>query len=259
GPDIAVMHRAVALSSREQRISVSGPPEGAGPALGSIDLAVDASGKTVEEVSRRILDRAGIPVDDAVSAAKQVRAEVPPMTIAVDGVDDAAQPDALLNEVLKPLAERDSRLALGFRDRSSPSLDLARSWDLNSVSRRLERLVERIDALDVTERRLMSLRLHFDDPAPTTTRAAPRRGALGALRRIAADSDPEATLLSLERCEQRAAQALRHAAKSVAQHEEWLAERNDLRGRLSAYQAKANDYGLTEDVELAAMHRRAHE
>jgi hypothetical protein len=259
GRDTNVVYQAVALSSRELQIVVTDPPEGTLPAVGSIDLAIDATGKTADEVSRRILNRAGIPLDDTVSPSEQIRMGMPPMTIVVDGVDNAQQPGPLLSEVLKPLAERDSRLVLGFRTESSPSLALARSWDLGSVSRRLERLTERINTLELAEERVMSLRSHIDHPAPIAARAVWLWGALNLLRTIAADSDPDAIRL-LERCERKAAQALRHTAKVEAQLEEGLAERDELRGLLDAYKAKANDdRGRAEDVELSALYRRAHD
>jgi serine protease Do len=259
GSELAVMYRAVALSSREQPTTVTDPPEGTVPALGSIDLALDASGKTTEEVSRRILNRAGVPVNQTFSASQQVRAGVPPMTIVVDGVDNAEQPENLLNEVLKPLAEGGSRLALGFRDEFAPSLRIARSWDIGSGAYRLARLAEQIDELDGVEQRLMLLRTHITDQAPTGNRGPELRMALSVLRADAAGSGPDSVRLLLERCEQQAARALRRATKAVERLAGWLAERDSLRGRLGAYQAKANDAGLAEDVRLAAAYRRAHD
>jgi serine protease Do len=259
GPDTAVMYRAVALSSREQQTVVTDPREGTTPAIGSIDLAVDASGKTVDDVSRRILNRAGIPLDVTVRPSEQVRVGIPPMTIVVDGVDNAKQPGALLNDVLKPLVERDSRLVLGFREESSPSLAMARSWDIGTIGRRLERLAKRINTLEVAEQQLMSLRSHIHDLSPIDCHGATLQVALSELRKVAANSDSDLTRRLLEKCEQRAAQASRQSAKAKAQLEEWLGERNALRGCLSAYKAKANDDGLAEDVGVAALYRKAHE
>jgi hypothetical protein len=259
GPEVAEVYRAVGLSDRERRTEVVDPARDSAPAVGSIDLAVDASGRTADEVARRVLDRAGIPLDTTKRPSDQLRDRVPPMTIVVDGVDRAEQPVALLNEVLRPLAEGDSRLILGFGEMSSPSLDLARSWDFGSVDYRLTRLAERTDQLVAAELRVVSLRRHVYDPAPVSDHAVRLPAALGALRQLAAEPDPDATRDRLERFERKVARALRSARQLETRLLESLWEREVLRGRVEAYKAKANDEGLVEDEETAALYRRAHE
>ncbi|MGH3927984.1 MAG: hypothetical protein ACRDTT_34830, partial [Pseudonocardiaceae bacterium] len=41
--------------------------------------------------------------------------------------------------------------------------------------------------------------------------------------------------------------------------DELLAKRQELRGRLEAFKAKAADFELAEDIELATVYRQAHE
>lgn len=257
GNELAALHRVVTLSSRERQHAVGEARAGPAPAVGSIDLALDASGKSVERISRRILDRAGVPVDDTASISEQVRVGTPPMTIVVDGIDDAEQPEALLDEVLKPLTERDSRLLLGFRRHSSPSLDAARSWDVGSISKRLSRLAEKVNELDTTEQKVTSGSARVRASISVSDHADKLRPALTALRVVTA-SDPESARHHLETCERAAAQALRHAKKAAGELDELLAERRALRGQLEAYKAKANDNGLVEDTKLADIHRRAY-
>jgi hypothetical protein len=128
----AELSRAVVLADREQRpvsakeIGAATPKE-AVPPPGSVDLAFDASGMTVADVSRRIADRIGIPVAEPADVTSWVRADTLPITLVVDGVDNAVQPDALVSEVFTPLVARGARLLLGFRRASSPSLSMARS------------------------------------------------------------------------------------------------------------------------------------
>jgi hypothetical protein len=149
-------------------------------------------------------------------------------------------------------------VAIGFRRPSSPGLDLARSWDLNSVDGRLARLGQRIDALEASERQLLWLREHIASQAPASVPAAVLWVALAELRRIAAQASPESTRQLLERCERTAAQAARETGTALARLEEALADGKDLRGGLNAYKEKANDRGLVEDVELAELYRRAY-
>jgi serine protease Do len=256
GSGVSELYRAVALSSRERRTVAIDPLPVTVPALGSVDLALDVSGKSVDEVSRRIIGRAGIPRDEAVSPSEQVRSGIPPMTIVLDGIDRAQEPGALLNEVLRPMAESDHRLLLAFGEESSPGLAIARSWDIGTIPHRLDRLDERIRALGEAEQRLMALSLRVKPPEPVTSHFADLRIALSQLRKMAA-ADPESTWEPLERCERRTARSARRAAELTDQLEELLTERNELRGLLGAYRAKANHDGLVEDIALAADYRRA--
>ncbi len=131
-PGSATVRRAISLADREQRPNSADPlvaqaPEGTVPPPGGIDLAVDATGKTPAEVFRRIADRAGIPVGQSTEPAAQLLDSLPLMTVVVNGIDDSAQPEALLTEVIEPLADRDHWLLLTFRRELSPSLVIARS------------------------------------------------------------------------------------------------------------------------------------
>lgn len=57
--------------------------------------ALDVSGKTVDEVSQRIADLLGIPIAEPMEVTRRLRAQVPPITLVVDGVDDTAEPVAM--------------------------------------------------------------------------------------------------------------------------------------------------------------------
>ncbi|MGH3923764.1 MAG: S1 family peptidase, partial [Pseudonocardiaceae bacterium] len=131
-PGAATLRRAISLADREQRPHSTDPlvaqaPEGTVPPPGGIDLAVDATGKAAGDVFRRITDRAGIPVDQFTEPTSELLDSLPPMTIVVYGIDDSEHPEALLTEVLEPLAGRSHRLLLAFRRVLSPSLIIARS------------------------------------------------------------------------------------------------------------------------------------
>jgi len=256
GPHIGAMRGIVSQSSRERR-SIAAPDTDV-PVPGSVDVAVDVAGRTVEDVSRRILDRAGIPRDGTISAAEQVRADAPPMTIVLDGIDHAKQPATLLSEVVKPLAERGSRLALGFWKDDSPCQALARSWDLGSAGSRLTRLTERLGTLDAADRQLAWLRLEIHCPAPVPGEAAVLQTPLQDLRTRAEDPDLESVRRDLDRLEQTVARVLRRTTRAVTQLTEGLDERRNLRRRLDADKAKAIQAGLVEDIDLGALYQRAH-
>ncbi len=250
GSDRAALHRAVALSGRESRPDVFDAPEGTVPEVGSIDLAVDASGKTVDQVWRRILDRAGIVLDESVGPGDQVRAGVPPMTVVVDGVDDAAQPEALVDELLRPLAEHGSRLVLAFHHPSAPSLALARSWQLDTVTHRLDRVEREILALADRQEDLGDRDAH---------RVATLRLRLTALRVAVASSGPDSVWQQLAACEDSVARAARRTEDAFRRRDELARGRRELSGLLEAYQAKSAEGGLAEDTRLAVLYRKAHD
>jgi hypothetical protein len=260
GRQIGPMRETVGRSSRQRRSIAADPADPADrvrPAPGSVDVAVDVSGRTVEEVSRRILDRAGIPPDAAASATEQIRAGVPSMTIVVDGIDHAEEPARLLTELVKPLAEGGSRLALGFWNGESPSLDVARSWDLDTVDSRLRRLAERLATLEAAERELARLRIEILGPTPVPGEAAVLAVPLDDLERRRGDPAQDQVRSDLGQLEQQVARVLRQTTRAVAQLTEGLEERRNLRRRLDANKAKAINAGLAEDAGLDARYRQA--
>jgi serine protease Do len=227
------------------------------PSAGSVDLALDVSGKTVDEVSERIISRAGIPRDEVVSPTEQVRSGIPPMTVALTDVDAAQNAAALVSQVVRPMVESGHRLILTFAAPSSPALALVRDWDVGSDGWRLARLGQRIEALRAAEQRLQSLSRRVMPSAPFTVCATDLRIALSALRDVAV-SDPRLRE-RLERCERVTAERIRRTAEATDQMEALLIERDGLRGVFTAYQAKANDCGFAEDVALGAVYRRTHD
>jgi hypothetical protein len=146
----------VALADRE-RAAAAGSlrdtvPEGTVPPSGSVDLAVDAAGKSVDEVRRRLAERLSLTPDHGGPVPHSVR------TVVVTAIDDAVEPDRLVGEVIAPLAGRAGqlglRLALGFRRESSPGLTTLRSRNAvtepaagNAANERLDDLVEQRTAL----------------------------------------------------------------------------------------------------------------
>lgn len=241
GPDLDVVRYAVALSSGR-----STTVEESGAIAGGVDLALDVRGRTVEEVSRRIVDRAGLAMDEASTSSERVRAGTPPMTIVVEGVDEAEQPEALLDDVLKPLVDSGARLVLGFRHGDSASLAAARVLADDTVAGRLAAFATRIAALVGAEKRRAL--------GSQSARATQLRLRLTALRRAAAmDSALVAgRLVEFERAIARAERDLR-AANRLGD-----AISADL-GLLEAWKVKAADGGLVEHIGLAAAYRKAYE
>ena len=85
--------------------------------LGAVDAAYDAHGKSLSEITNYLAERFGLSPDGPDLIRRLLR-RVPPACVVIVGVDRAASPDALIREVLRPLAvsarSRGVRLVLGF-------------------------------------------------------------------------------------------------------------------------------------------------
>lgn len=236
GPDLDVVRRAVAESTRRTAAESGGR---------GVDMALDVAGRTVDEVSRRIVNRTGSAVGRSSAPGERVREGTPPMTIVLDGVDEADEPEALVDGVLKPLVDSGARLVLGFRQEGSAGLAAAKSLAHDTITARLDELAARISAV---ARREGPRTLGASDTHSTVLRLR-----LTALRKAAAaHSALVANRLAV--FERAVARAERGVERTARRSDAVSADR----GLLEAWKAKAFDAGLVEDIGLAAAYRRAH-
>lgn len=95
----------------------AGAPRDTVLGLGSIDAAYDARGRSVSEITHYLAERFGLPPGEPDLIHRLLR-RVPPACVVIVGVDRAQSPDALMREVLRPLAvaarSRGVRLVIGF-------------------------------------------------------------------------------------------------------------------------------------------------
>ncbi|MER5262089.1 serine protease [Actinosynnema sp. NPDC002837] len=200
------------------------------------DLAINVEGLTTEEVSRRVLDRAGLV--SRGSSTERVREGTPPMTVVIDGVDAARDPRSLLQDIGGPMVASGARLVLGFRDGDAADVVAARELARAAVVTRLDGLVERVTAL------------MREDPDTAATKL---RLGLSALRRAAA-ADWRLVEGKLPRFDR----AITRAERERAALRRVRAEVSVLRGRLASAQARAAAAGFAEDLDLDRHRRRAH-
>jgi serine protease Do len=161
------------------------------------------------------------------------------MTIVADGVDQAEQPEALLDTVFKPLADSGARLVLGFRHGDSASLAMARTLAADTVAGRLDALGARIARLA--------------ESGTPGDRVTGLRVPLTVLRR-AATEDADLVASRLAKLERAIARAERDLAAALRRADAISA---DL-GLLEATKARAAEGGLIEHIGLAALYRTAH-
>ena len=127
----AALARVVTLSDPTFRADhddvVASIPADLRPALGSVDVAVVATGKTSEEVFAQLRDAFGleVPVRPTLEETRRAWAQWTttleyPITIVVDALDEAADPANMVDQVLSYLADTNGlapmvRLIVGVR------------------------------------------------------------------------------------------------------------------------------------------------
>jgi hypothetical protein len=276
------LRRLIVLADRERRPparhrAVAGAPPGTVPPEGSIDLAIDASGRGVDEIARRIADRLGLapgaPGGPGPELVGRIGTAAPGMTLAIDGLDDAAAPVALIEELLVPLAERGLRLLLAFRQQASPAWRLAQEhWpdhdreddDPAVVEKRLDAFAARVAGIataeDVLLRRRANVARRIAGVPEFPARAMSLRLRLTALRKSHAQRDPAWLGAQLDAGEAAAARSLARIEEFGSALDALLARRAELRDRLEACRARAEAQAAGEDaILLERLYQQAHD
>jgi hypothetical protein len=103
--------------------------------------------------------------------------------------------------------------------------------------------------------------LKIASPAvPAAARLDPSFGRhLDQIGALAARSEWRAVRAELDEWTTRARELLAHAQRSVTQNRAPVEVRNELRGRLDGYRAKANHLGRLENATLEALYQQAHD
>lgn len=244
--------------------------------LGSIDVAVDATGRTTEEVAKRISERVGPLIGHAAGAPPEgFPASV---TVVVDSVDRAATPASLVTDVLKPLADRATRNGIRLLAGSSTPLTGSgattvlmtghgRSYSLPtdalSTSDRLDELDKLVDEVDAAEE---SARGRFAEigpriaGAPKPPNRAPKLRLRATELRLAAElaaPDDARVPAAVGRAARRTTEALDGAMDVLRQYDDLRHRCRSLGGLLDAFRDRAVSIGLTEDLDLAALYKHA--
>lgn len=254
------LRRAVLLADRERGAgrTISGPTV---PPVGSVVLAVDAAGKTADEVRRRIADRLDVAVDSPAGRHRAGR------TVVIYAIDESAEPDRLVGDVLVPLAGRVNelglRLVLAFRNETSPGVSVVRSStgvlpvDEDDVEGRLALLETRLAEFAGIEKANFKDAPRFTHAPEAQGKARRLKGALTQLRAADKDGETDWVKRHLPACERAVARAGERARDLRRLLDENLSRRAELRARLDAYGEMARNNGFVEDVELDAAYAPA--
>ena len=151
----AVLARLVTLSDPQYRLHYHFPAgstdESAMPPDGAIDIAVRASGKTLEQLVGVIADAADVTADDPMSLVNELVHRAP-LTIVIDSLSEAEQPLLVVRKLLRPLAQHGpsagvrllvaaGRELLGALGSGMKVIDLDENIELDDLSRYVERML----------------------------------------------------------------------------------------------------------------------
>jgi len=139
----AVLGLIAALARPEYRRSVPlhalQLPDDAIPRIGAVDVAIYAQNHLVEHVHNGIAAAAEIGTDTVGGLAAAIAARAQPFTVLIDGLDEAADPDALIRELLRPLLKHSVgklRLLVGTRQHLLESLGTSSEAEIDLDSDR---------------------------------------------------------------------------------------------------------------------------
>lgn len=222
---------------------------------------MDAAGLTATQVGERIAERMGLWQHPADPVAERIGAADVTLTLVVVGVDEAADPPALL-DLLDTLRARGNRLLLVFRTADAAYRRARRELVVEPERERRARLVERLERItgplaQTLHRRLAAVRAEGVRPADADlVRAHAALATLGRARD--GDGVPVRDLVRYERLADRVAARMTTAIGTLDRLRE---RREELDGRLRGYHVLHLDsvQGKEADLALDALRLRAHE
>ncbi|MGK5529757.1 trypsin-like peptidase domain-containing protein [Streptomyces sp. URMC 129] len=264
--------RAMSLADRELSATdraerrASAPP-GAVPPVGSLDLALDVTGQSPEQVAERVCRRMGIGAAAGRTFTARLRSARLPLTVVVDGIDRAPDPDGLM-DVLGAVAEQGGRVLLIFHEAGDAVRDAATAAltfrsRRGAVDRELRECAE-TGRRELDARRRV-VRANAEPARSAVDRARSVLVRIPAQRRRLALLDahgaigPDRPDQALAESARLAAAARERVAEAVARLDTLIGHRDELRGRLLATALLAGDLdsGTAADVALADLYRTA--
>lgn len=269
GADTTWLLRLVRTADPATRAGTSDAQFSAAPrdtvlGLGTIDAAYDARGKSVAEVTHYLAERFGLPADEPRLIDRLLRRK-PPASLVIVGADRAESPDALVREVLRPLAARARprgvRLVLGFDGPPPEKLPYEVSLDPEPLTggslpgasgADVEARVAELAAAEADAARLSSEneRRFHRPPALPKARAPRLRVRLAVARR----TEPDAELMAIDGA---AAAALAEVAWFMQRSRHRNERLDDLRHTLEVNRVRAARYFGDEDQSLGDLHDQA--
>jgi chromosome segregation ATPase len=235
---------------------ISAGYEQAAETIASLFAAIDMALPRLDELDRAISTAA----DQAVSAGLRLPNEVLALRRQLDDLRDRTSRDPLSLDVelIPPLAVAVERLRVDLTEATA---------SLDSVDELFEELAVALDAADaeirpvktaveIATQKIEGAKVGSHDVATLEGTASQLRVQLDQARSGAADDRPGA-LRAARALESPIAGLRADAGRLLSAATEPIAKRQELRGRLDAYRAKAYSLGQAEDSYLESLYRAA--
>ncbi|MEU5109087.1 MULTISPECIES: serine protease [unclassified Streptomyces] len=259
------LSRAVTLADRElagagAEQAVYSAPRNTVPPIGSLDLAVDVTGRTDTDVAKRVADRMDLKALGDTSPFSRIRANAVPLTIVAVSVDRAHDPEALVR-FMEILADRGSRLMLVFRDPQAPALRLAERLfrpERERIDAWMGELAGQVTRAEGLEREAVERRALL---SPALNAPYPRSASALRVNLLRLRGDPglytHHIVAKMAAFEHAAATVLRRAEAALCAADEQLKRIPELEGLLRASAASAGARAVSEHPELIPLQRAA--
>jgi hypothetical protein len=253
-----------ATRARTSDPDFTGAPPGTTLELGAIDAAYDASGKSVDKVTRYLAERFGLPPGGPDLVGRLLRRD-PPISLVIANVDRAESPGTLIRELVRPLAAgarlHGARLVLGFAGPLPAALPYEVSLDHGPLTGNPVRSVTgaaadaHVAELATAENRAAVLNAKNERRFRKCPTLPPVRAPRLRIRlAVARAGGPSAEFAVIDG---EAVTALGELESFTSRSERLDDELKELRGRLQANRVRVERYFGAEDSQLGDLHDRA--
>jgi hypothetical protein len=274
------LRRAIVLADRELRpITSDGAAEGGDlpqppapfppyppaparpetvPPSGGHDLAVDGTGRSTQWIAERVAERLGpgrgLPAAERIGAARLT------LTLVVVGVDEAAEPGALL-DLLALLRKHGDRMLLVFRTNGAHYAQAQSQLVIEPGQQRQARLAEQLAEVTgplatALHEKTARVRADTEGAVDALIRAHAVQAELAGTNGVIAALGQDPDVGRYERVVGRSAARLR---ETIARLDGLLDRRAELLGRLTSYHALYQGASDSEDLEAESLYLAAYE
>ncbi|MEW1861388.1 serine protease [Streptomyces sp. NPDC088194] len=264
---VTTLCRALRLADRELPGPAAGDAE-TDPPPGGLDLALSASGRSTLWIAERVADRLGVlpegreDIDDTGIDAivRRILAASTTLTLVLVGVDEAPDPDGLL-DLLARLRVHGDRMLLVFRRDGAHVARAESQLVIEPSQQRQARLVGMLTEItgplaDALHERMAEVRADCDRALDALVKAHAVRTTMAGTVGVAAGRGGHPDLARFERVAVRAERRIREAVERL---DPLIERRAELIGRLDSYQVLHQTALDSEDLAAEDRYQAAYE
>ncbi|BBA97231.1 hypothetical protein RVR_2880 [Actinacidiphila reveromycinica] len=238
------------------------------PPVGALDLALNAAGRGTRWIAERVADRLGVLPEgleditgaDLDATVRRVLASPATLTLVLVGVDEADDPDTLL-DLLARLRVHGDRMLLVFRHDGAHVARAQSQLVIEPSQQRQARLLGTLTEItgplaDALHARMAVVLADCDRALDALIKAHVVRTTMAGTAGVAAGRGEHPDLGRFERV---AARAERHMREAIARLDPLVERHEELIGRLDSYQVLYQQAVRSEDLDAEDRYQAAHD